>query len=546
MPEDNSFTFKISLSVLDHLGRHLYRSFATVLGEAISNAWDADAKNVWIYVDNGKNSFFIKDDGVGMNADDFQNKFLKVGYTKRKSGKHTSDGGRPFIGRKGIGKLALLSCSKKITIISKVKGGAYVGGTIDNKGLDTAITQDLIPDDYPLGTPQLGAFGKHRQNHKHGTVIYFQELHAGIKNSLKFMRKTIALYFKFSLIDDSFNIYLNDEIISHKDLADLADATEFAWVINGLDDPYVEKHLANLKNKKSMTMKGTIKGFVASVVKPSKLSIFTTDERVGVDLFVNGRLREANILKHIPTARIPESYFYGQIHYDDLDDTEDRFTSSREGVVADDPKYAKFLDDLRGTIGKIIDEWDDLRIKSREDGDPEGKKLTRRERKSSELFNTVSSDFQLPRSSKNRDKVEGWVDELAVDARFNFSSYAECFISENLVRKFISDKQLPLSKEAKEESEKWKGVEDQNKKKGNISIDIRKMKNDISYLDMDDLANMVDKKDKNKEACLSRDAGEYKPIRDAVAHTARLTDTAKNRLTTVYENIKARIKTLLS
>ena len=36
------FTFEISLSVLNHLGRSLYRSFATVMGEAISNAWDAD------------------------------------------------------------------------------------------------------------------------------------------------------------------------------------------------------------------------------------------------------------------------------------------------------------------------------------------------------------------------------------------------------------------------------------------------------------------------------------------------------------------------
>ena len=44
MADNSEFTFEISLSVLDHLGRHLYRSFATVLGEAISNAWDADAK----------------------------------------------------------------------------------------------------------------------------------------------------------------------------------------------------------------------------------------------------------------------------------------------------------------------------------------------------------------------------------------------------------------------------------------------------------------------------------------------------------------------
>ena len=47
----NPFTFNISLSVLNHLGRHLYRSFVTVLGEAVSNAWDADAENVWISLD---------------------------------------------------------------------------------------------------------------------------------------------------------------------------------------------------------------------------------------------------------------------------------------------------------------------------------------------------------------------------------------------------------------------------------------------------------------------------------------------------------------
>jgi len=63
---------------------------------------------------------------------------------------------------------------------------------------------------------------------------------------------------------------------------------------------------------------------------------------------------------------------------------------------------------------------------------------------------------------------------------------------------------------------------------------------------MDGLACLVDKKDRIKEACLARDAGEYKPIRDALAHTALLTDTAKNKLTTVYENIKGRVKTLLS
>jgi len=63
---------------------------------------------------------------------------------------------------------------------------------------------------------------------------------------------------------------------------------------------------------------------------------------------------------------------------------------------------------------------------------------------------------------------------------------------------------------------------------------------------MQQLSSMVDKRDPIKEACLARDAYEYKPIRDAVAHTALLTDPAKSKLTSVRENIKGRIKTLLS
>ena len=99
MPNNNQFSFAISLSVLNHLGRNLYRSVATVLGEAISNSWDANAENVHIYIDKGRNSFFIKDDGDGMTADDFQNKFLKIGYSKRKEGNNSPDKNRPYIGR---------------------------------------------------------------------------------------------------------------------------------------------------------------------------------------------------------------------------------------------------------------------------------------------------------------------------------------------------------------------------------------------------------------------------------------------------------------
>jgi len=543
------FTFEISLSVLNHLGRNLYRSFMTVLGEAISNSWDADAKNVWVYVDRERNSLVVKDDGDGMDADDFQTKFLKIGYSKRKEGSRSAKN-RPYIGRKGIGKIALLSCAKRISILTrKSPEDEYVGGVIDNSGLDDAIKNDLTPDRYPLGRVDESLFQRYKEGHDHGTIIYFEEISEGVRNSIDQIRKVMALYFRFSLIDDSFTIYVDDQPITLDDLDDLARNTEFLWNINGLDDPYVSRKLTlpPLKEQASIDVRGSFRGFIASVRKPRDLKIFTTEEKVGVDLFVNGRLRERDLLRHIPTARVYESYLYGQIHFDELDDELDRFTSNREGVVADDPKFKELLTILQEKVMRgIAEQWDEWRVKHREEGDSENPRLSPRARKSRALFNVVSEDYSLPEGATQKSKVDKWVDALAEDAQFNFSSYAECFISENLIRRYIEEKGIVLSPEAEREKDKWKNREIESKDRANISIDIRRSNSDLSYLSMDDLANLVDKVDPVKQAGLSRDAAEYKPMRDAVAHTALLTDLAKQKLTTVYENIKARVRTLLS
>ncbi len=79
--QDKSFKFEFSLEILNHLGRGLYRSFATVIAEAVSNSWDADATKVKITID--KKNLIVEDNGKGMNGTDFQDKFLKVGYSRR-------------------------------------------------------------------------------------------------------------------------------------------------------------------------------------------------------------------------------------------------------------------------------------------------------------------------------------------------------------------------------------------------------------------------------------------------------------------------------
>ena len=544
MPE-NKLTFEISLSVLDHLGRNLYRSFATVLGEAISNSWDADAKNVWIYIDRDKNSFFIKDDGIGMTALDFQSKFLKIGYSKRREGQTVSPSGRPYIGRKGIGKLALLSCAEKIHVISKTEGADYIGGVIDNSGLDQAITDDLTPGQYELGANNLSIFESYTDGRDKGTIIYFENIKDGIKNSLDFLKKIIALYFRFSLLESAFNIFIDGHKVTLDDLNNLAEKTEFLWKINELDDPYINEKLTTLKEPaKDIAMSGDVKGFIASVSKPRHLKVIGTDERVSIDLFVNGRLRERDILKHIPTERLAENYFYGQIHFDTLDDERDRFTTSREGIIAEDPKFKEFLEKLRSKISEILEDWDKWRIKHRQEGDVESDRISQKERASVGLYNAVSGEYEPPEESENKRKVDGWVDELRDDATFNFESCAECFVSENLVRKYIRDKNIAISQEGQTEVGQMRQKETTSKQNGNVNIDIRQNNDDLSYLDMSLLAKQADTT--GVQNTLHNDAKAYKPIRDAIAHTALLTDEAKRKLTSVYENIKAKVKNLLS
>jgi len=543
------FSFEISLSILNHLGRNLYRSFMTVLGEAISNSWDADAENVWIFINKKKNSFIIKDDGDGMSADDFRNKFLKIGYSKRKEGSISSTKGRPYIGRKGIGKLALLSCAERIYVLTKTIESSYIGGVIDNSGLDRAIKNDLTPDEYELGEVHLEDFKEYTKNHKKGTIIYFENIKDGIKNSSDYLKKLIALYFRFSLLDKSFNIFVDGEKITLDQLDDLAKKTQFLWNINNLEDPFLTDKLTKLKylkESKTLTTQNAFKGFIASVDLPKDLKVISTEEKIGVDLFVNGRLREKDIIKHIPTARIVESYLYGQIHFDELDGEIDRFTSSREGIVADDPKFREFLENLKKILAEVINDWDVWRIKHRKSGDSENKRMSDRERTSRDLFNIVSEDFSLPEESPNREKVDGWVNAFAEDAQFNFSSYAECFVSENLIRNYMENKKIPLSPEAQKIVKEWRDKVNRHKLKGNLSIEIRQSDDDLAYLSMGELAYLADNKKSTSEPCLARDADEYRPIRDALMHTSLLTAAAKKKLSAVYENIKGRLRILLS
>ena len=540
------FNFNISLSVLNHLGRNLYRSFITVIGEAISNSWDADANNVFIAIDREKNTMSIVDDGIGMDEIDFQDKFLKIGYSKRKDGKISSDKNRPYIGRKGIGKLALLSCAKEIEIATIKKDKTIIGGTINNALLDEAIKDDLDSHDYKLG--QISDNATNLLNGlEQGTAILFKDISEGINNTVEYIRKLIALNFRFSLLDKSFKIFINGEPIDEKELNDLAESSQFLWIINDYSDPYLESEAFKTNLLEIVKIKSSlpIKGFISTVEKPSQLKIRGTDDKITLDLFVNGRLREKDLMKYKPTARVVESYSYGQIFYDSLDtgNGKDLFTSSREGIVTNDETFEKFLAELSRVYSKILNDWDDFRLKHKQDGDPDNTRITPKQRKAQELFFKTLEDMGLKKKIKKNTIVNQWAEVLSDEVKFNIPSYTECFIAENLLRAFIKYKKIDTS-EFSSKVENYKKREEKNKNKANISYDIRENEDDLFYLDMDDLSVKSDP-DTGSGPSIEQSAKVYRPIRNAIGHTSIITEQAKNALNVEFNNIKARLEKIV-
>ena len=537
----SEFRFNISLQVLNHLGRNLYRNFITVLGEAISNSWDADASNVWVEIDKDNNTMSICDDGIGMSEKDFQNKFLKIGYTKRSTGQSKTRKGRPFIGRKGIGKLALLSCAKNITILSKVKGGELVGGVINNEELDQAIKDDLNSNEYSLGTPSAEAFNQSETLlQERGTLIIFDQLNDGIRNRMEYICKLVALHFRFSLIDKEFSIYINGKLVTADALSDLAAATEFIWTTDDFNDQFLNLcKTKKVKEVSSLRVQGDLpfSGFIASVQKPKKLQMpGLSEEKVGIDLFVNGRLREKDFFRNISSAKHVANYLYGQIHINSLDDggSVDRFTSSREGVIGDDPYVQKYLESFGKMLKQIEKQWDEFRRKHKEDGDPDNESIARQRRKAEELINSITKDILTKEyDSLSERKVKAWVDGLRNEACHSLVAYADCFVVENLLRNYIEDSHdgaTPLSFHEKAEERRKSEV---NTLRGcGYTDSVRLKTTDAYYVDLSDLFVVVDPSMPRKDSII------LERLRNVVAHTGGLTEKAKQDLTDEVAKVK--------
>lgn len=371
----NNFVFQVDVNVINHLGVGLYSSTPAALTELVANAWDADANEVRITVDPVARSIVIEDDGHGMSAADINNKFLKVGYSRRQQpkGSFSDSGNRRVMGRKGIGKLAMFALANEVKISSQSAGFDAVGLTVNVPEFKKTIEENKP---HPLDEFEPKVFNK-----KKGTRIELLQVLTGLKTTEDYLRVKLAR--RFSVLDDAhkFKVFLNGKEIKKEDRG-FYQHVQLLWafdVATSNDVKAMAKNLAHLpkvitdgKNPEPCiallsnvvvcdSTEYKVSGYIASVLLPRHLGS-KEDSANMVSIFANGRVFAEDVLTEANSAKYYQSYLVGEIHADFLDDDNiDRATASREAIKKDDPKYQALIAFIRTTLDSIGDQWDDWR-----------------------------------------------------------------------------------------------------------------------------------------------------------------------------------------
>ncbi len=205
-------------ALVEQLGAQLYPSATATVAELISNAWDADAHNVWVKIPFGQSwttdgEIEVLDDGHGMTREQAQSQYLIVGRKRRLQDGGQTQGGRPVHGRKGIGKLAAFGTAEILDCYS-VRGDEEVSFQLDYQeirrsapGADCEVKETASQG--PLGAPD-------GSNLPSGTRIRLSRLR--LKRAIsedQFMR---SMSRRFAIDQTDMTVFINENQLQRFDM----------------------------------------------------------------------------------------------------------------------------------------------------------------------------------------------------------------------------------------------------------------------------------------------------------------------------------------
>ena len=359
------YRLNVDPSILDLLGPSLYTNIYYVLAELIANAYDADAKNV--YIISNKDDIRVEDDGHGMSyaAGDID-KYLNVAGVSRstESESFSRSGVRRKMGRKGVGKLAALSVSENVDVLTIADGEK--SGFILSRRPENGDELKAIPDDEITF--------EHIEDH--GSAIIMREPQYRLHKTLSAVKRNLLKIFPLvgadfqihiirgtdSVTIDDFDrnimgelstlITLGEKFIPLGELVpntypdrrpDLVDARDAKSI------PILMKDSNGNEHEYSLEVVGWIGTYKTTRGRKAEMTDFPDNF---ISLFANEKMGEFNILPTVGQNKLNEVYVVGQLHIDlfELTELPDMALSNRQGYKSDDPRYEAVRDYVRNEL----------------------------------------------------------------------------------------------------------------------------------------------------------------------------------------------------
>ena len=120
-------TFKARARTLDMLGRQQIAGIPTAISELFKNAHDAYAERVEVDYYRRDGLFVLRDDGLGMETDEFIDRWLTIATEtsverkrkERRAPASSDNRKRPVLGEKGIGRLAIATIAPQVLVLTR-------------------------------------------------------------------------------------------------------------------------------------------------------------------------------------------------------------------------------------------------------------------------------------------------------------------------------------------------------------------------------------------------------------------------------------------
>lgn len=293
-------------------------------------------------------------------------KFLNVAGVSRSKEEEsmTRSGERRKMGRKGVGKLAALSVSESVDVMT-ICDNEKSGFVLSRRPIDGNKLQPISDNDIKFVYIQ-----------NHGTAIVMRNPQYRLNKSMDSVKRNLLKI--FPLVNDDFKIHIVrgneivtidtfDENITKELCAFISLGDDFSDLAVNVPDKYPAKRAELVEQRVSYTEPVSLKdnagenheytleitGWIGAYASTRGRKATLTDFPDNfISLYANKKMGEFNILPIVGQNKLNEVYVVGQLYVDlfELSELPDMALSNRQGYKSDDPRYEAVIKYVRTVL----------------------------------------------------------------------------------------------------------------------------------------------------------------------------------------------------